>query len=236
MSSAMNTVSGIAGQAAEGLGNVMGSVAKGVVGLGGSVVSSVTGGGPGGAVSAPEYFSVTLDSVTIDAIGEQKIDSFRPIVAFTIREHDFSARQKEKSQGTFALRTPLAFAKNSFNLQASLTSETLCIEIWEDKMVDKFEARACIPLSLLASLEGGGKGRQQVEVDLPDVGCCPDTVVHAMLGSQHPQPGFKARARLTLTRTQPGALVYAAPGNGNPDAAKAEAPTTTPVNPPPLTQ
>ena len=210
----MNVVTGIA----EGLGKVAGTISKGAVGAVGVAAGALGGGN--GAVSSPEVFQVTVNSVIISALGDTKPGTtFHPLVGVTVKERDFSARQKQRAEGTFALNQPLAFSNNTFSVKASLTSETLCIELWDDKMVDVFEGRACIPLSCLASKEGGGVGRQDVTVNIPDESCSSSTSVHAMLGSQHPKQGFCARAQITLVRLQPGALVFAAPAQ----------PTTTPL-------
>ena len=215
----MNVATGIA----EGLGKVAGGISKVAVGAVSAAADALGGGN--GAVSAPEMFQVTFSNVTITALGDTTPGSvFHPMVGLSILQRDYSTRQKVKNEGIFALNQPLAFSQDSFTLKASLTSETLCIEIWNDKLVDVFEGRACVPLCTLAGMAGGGVGRQEISVEIPDASSSSSsTSVHAMLGSQHPKPGFRARAQLTLVRLQPGALVYATPTGGQP--------TTTPVAP-----
>ena len=222
----MNIATGIA----EGLGKVAGGISKVAVGAVSAAADALGGGN--GAVSAPEMFQVTFSNVTITALGDTKPGSvFHPMVGLSILERDYSTRQKIKAEGVFAFNQPLAFSQDSFSLKASLTSETLCIEIWDDKLVDIFEGRACVPLCTLAGMAGGGVGRQNVTVEIPDASSSSSSSVHAMLGSQHPKPGFRARAQLTLVRLQPGALVYATPTGGQPPTTPPLAPTTQPSPP-----
>lgn len=111
-----------------------------------------------------------------------------------------------KATGDFQIGKPLEFAERTFHLKASLSSQTLCIEIYNSKIIaDVYEARACIPLIGLAALTTGG----QEAIDVIILGNNDNEVVASMRGAQHAVPGFRARARLLLTRTQPGALVFA---------------------------
>lgn len=84
----------------------------------------------------------------------------------------------------------------------------MCIEVWDDKIVDKFMGRACVLLAPLARVPGGGVGVINLDVEL--AGGESAGVTHTLLGAQHGAAGFKARASITLTRMQPDALCYAA--------------------------
>ena len=48
---------------------------------------------------------------------------------------------------------------------------------------------------------------------LPDANCTSATTVHSLVGSQSPVPGFQAKAKITLTRSCPKALVYPKPSS-----------------------
>jgi len=197
----------------EGVGSVLGGMAQTVVGAVGGAAGLVSSKSAG-AIPA-ELFTVTLHNVVITSLGEpgKVAASFHPIVAATIKEHDFSSRQKQRALGSgFALGVPLTLSSPTFTLKASLTTETLCIEIWDDKMVDKFEGRACIPLLPLASKEGNGLGKMSCDVVLSDQHWQgQECAVHTLLGTQKPVSGFTASAQLTITRLQPGATIYPLP-------------------------
>lgn len=197
----------------EGVGSVLGGLGQAVVGAVGGAAGLVGTKAPG-AIPA-ELFTVTINNIVVTSLGEPgKIPaSFHPIVAATIKEHDFSSRQKQRALGSaFNLGVPLTLSSPTFTLKASLTTETLCLEIWDDKMVDKFEGRACIPLFPLASKEGNGLGRMTCDVVLSDQHWQgQECAVHTLLGTQKPVSGFTASAQLTITRLQPGATIYPLP-------------------------
>ena len=211
---------------AEQLGNVAGSVAKTTVGIGSSVFTSVTGGGKGGAVSAPECFDVIINRLTVTQLGDVKeVPSAPLLVTATVREADFSQRAaKAKSTQPTTLGAPLALTHNRFTLTASLTSQAASIEVWADHLVDQLEGACTFPLAPLAALAGDGVGKITMDVFLTGDGA----TAHTMLGPQHGRAGFAATANVTLIRTQPSALIYAAPASSCPQggepAASARAP------------
>ena len=150
----MNVATGIA----EGLASVASSMAKTAVRA--TTSASDAWAGQGGAASAREEFLVTINSVTIFAVGEraEKTDAppMEPIIALTLLNRDFSERTCERAVGALVLGQPLIFGNNSHKVTASLTADTLCVEVWGRKMTgDIFFARACLPLVELASMEGG---------------------------------------------------------------------------------
>ncbi len=71
----------------------------------------------------------------------QKLEDFHATLGVSISERDFTSRQKVAAAGRVVLGQPLTFSTTKFELKASLTCEHLSVEVWDNKMVDSFEAR-----------------------------------------------------------------------------------------------
>ena len=244
-------------------GLALNTVSKGVM----SAVHAVAGGGQEAAQSsAPEGFRVELISCSIDCCGSAPdAPPLHPAIAFTIKEDAFVQRVKAKALEECVAGKPLTFKDAPvFQLHASLSANTLCVEIYDSRILvrgglrgwprrprsarpapspllapppprsprpqtplppppslphtqaDKYEARACIPLASLAALPTGGQER----IDVVISGAHDSETVASLRGAQHSVPTFRARATILLTRTAPGALVFAA---ANAEAAQQEA-------------
>ena len=187
----------------EGAGNVIGAVGKAAVGgvnTAVGAVSSAVGSGKGAPASHAVAFTVSIQDLVIEDLGTSFKGELRPLLGLTLKEHSFSARQKEKALGAWALGQPLAFGKASFELQGQ-ASDTLCIELWSDQLADVFLARACLPLASLANAP------QTHAVALTsDTASAGLVTVNTLVGQQHAiGGGFRATAKVTLTRLQPSA-------------------------------
>ncbi len=85
-----------------------------------------------------------------------------------------------------------------------------------------------MPLSFLTTLPTGGQ--QRVEVVISGAG--DHGAVASMIGAQHAEPAFRARVTILLTRTAPGALVFAIPSaEAAQQAAAAPAAKAMPASP-----
>ena len=101
--------------------------------------------GPGAPCSAPETFSVEVLSLVVHSLHHgQKLEDFHASAGMSISERDFTTRQKVAAASRVVLGQPLAFSSGILKceMKASLTSEHLSLEVWDNKkMVDGFEAR-----------------------------------------------------------------------------------------------
>ena len=195
-------------------------------GAAGAALSALSGG-TGSAASPAEKFSVFFSDVVVTSLGaSQGPEPFKALMALAIAERDFSTRVKSPALGPWQMGSPLLFDDPANTMTASLTSETLSVELWRaSPIVDTFAARAVIPLAQLAAVEGNGAGRVAVDVELlapPD-----DYAISTCLGAQRGILGFAARAKITLVRDCPNAIVYAQP-LATPPASVPAAPAALP--------